>query len=64
MKCPHCGKDIADNTVVSHAAKIIGKRSRRTDGGGARCPKHGLFMRRGVCPRCEREKEAQNAGGH
>lgn len=29
MKCPHCGKDIADNLVVSEAARIHGRRSRR-----------------------------------
>lgn len=27
MKCPHCGRDIADKLVMSHAARIAGKRS-------------------------------------
>lgn len=53
MKCPHCSKDIRDDLVVSEAAKIHGKRAGRRDGGGNRCQVHGIYMKNGVCKRCE-----------
>lgn len=30
MKCPHCNKDIADKLVLQEAARISGRRSKRT----------------------------------
>jgi hypothetical protein len=30
MKCPHCGKDIKEELIMSEAARISGRRSKRT----------------------------------
>ena len=30
MKCPHCNKDIKEELVLSEAARISGRRSKRT----------------------------------
>jgi|GEM_PF-1086624 hypothetical protein len=30
MKCPHCSKDIAEHLIISEAARIQGRRSKRT----------------------------------
>lgn len=30
MKCPHCNKDIKEELIVSEAARISGRRSKRT----------------------------------
>lgn len=61
MKCPHCSKDIRDDLIISGAAKINGKRAGRSDGGGARCPNHGVFMKNGKCKRCEAKEGAVDA---
>lgn len=30
MKCPHCGKDIKEHLITQEAARIMGRRSKRT----------------------------------
>lgn len=30
MKCPHCNKDIKEELIISQAARIQGRRSKRT----------------------------------
>lgn len=30
MKCPHCNKDIKEHLITQEAARIMGRRSKRT----------------------------------
>lgn len=55
MKCPHCGEEIADETITAEAARISGKKGRRKDGGGKRCPVHGIYLTAGRCKKCEKQ---------
>jgi len=51
MLCPHCQNPIPDSAVMSAAASINGKKSKRTE--VPRCKRHGVFLHSdGSCPRC------------
>lgn len=65
MQCPHCHTEISDEKIRKEAARLAGMKggakSKRTDGGGKRCPVHKCFIRKdGTCGRCEKERQKNN----
>jgi hypothetical protein len=44
-KCPECNHEFEVKSPLTAAE--MGKMSRRKDGGGERCPRHGIFLKQG-----------------
>ena len=53
-KCPFCDHEFDVKTAMTAAE--MGRKSKRKDGGGARCRRHGIFLKNGVCSQCEKFK--------